>query len=407
MLARRLGLGRGLALALAALTVAVPDMVYAGWILAETVAYPLALAAVVAGVLVLASPSRKGQLAFLALAALATGTRAQFAVLFVVYPVAVDRCSVSPSGACEPLRASRHSHSRCSGAAIGAAFAVGPSRFLGMYRDVLGADVEPALLVERMGSNALVLAYASAWILIPGAILGFGLALARPRSRTERAFAAMAVPFVLALLLEASVFATPQHVQERYAFYALPLLALSFGLYAARGWPLRLAHAGIAAALLCVSALAPLSGYTPGDGKTQSAFLLGLGRLEELMGDSSGAALLAAALAGACLLTAIAASTRPRFGTPVVLALAPSGSPPSPLPARPPSTCATRSEPVRRCCLPTRRGSTTRSTGRSPCSARPAASARRRSSSSSGIPRSTGSPSCPEPFGSTPSRRTR
>lgn len=321
VLARRLGLGRGLALALAALTIAVPDMVYAGWILAETVAYPLALAAVVAGVLALANPSRRGQLGFLALAAVATGTRAQFAVLFLVYPAAVVVLGLTE----RRLRTVAREQAlplAVLGTAIAAAFALGPSRFLGIYRGVLGADVDPVLLVDRVGSNALVLAYASAWILIPGAVLGFGLALARPRTRLERAFAAVAVPFVVALLLEASVFATPQHVQERYLFYALPLLGLSFGLYAARGWPLRLAHAGIAAALLCVSALAPLSGYTQGDGKTHSAFLLAAGRLEELVGDTSGAALLAAALAGASLLTAIAASTRPRVGTPVVLALA-------------------------------------------------------------------------------------
>ena len=35
LLARRLGLGSALALALAALTVAVPDMLYASWVLAD------------------------------------------------------------------------------------------------------------------------------------------------------------------------------------------------------------------------------------------------------------------------------------------------------------------------------------------------------------------------------------
>jgi hypothetical protein len=321
LLARRLELGRGLAFALAAFTVAIPDVVYAGWILAETVAYPVALAAVAAGVLALASPTRRAQLAFLALAALATGTRAQFAVLFLVYPVGVLLLGVAE----RRLRAVAREQALTLGALVaasGVALALGPSRFLGIYRDVLGADVDPNLLADRIGSNALVLAYASAWILIPGALLGLALALARPRSRVERAFASIAVPFVAALLLEASFFATPQYVQERYAFYALPLLALAFGLYAARGWPLRLAHAGLASALLCIATLAPLSGYTPGDGKTQSAFLLAFGRLEELVGDPAGAALLAAGLAGACLLTAIAASTRPRLGTPAVLGVA-------------------------------------------------------------------------------------
>ena len=225
---------------------------------------------------------------------------------------------------------------------------------------MLGADVDAALLVDRVGSNALVLAYASAWILLPGAVLGLALALARPRSRVERAFAALAVPFVAALLLEASVFATPEYVQERYAFYALPVLALGFGLYAGRGWPLRLVHAGLASALLCVAALAPLSGYTAGDGKTQSAFLLAFGRLEELVGDSAGAALLAAGLAGALpadrdrRLGAAARRDARRPGGGIGTLHARRGR------ARPRSTCATRRASAPRCCRPTARGSTTR-----------------------------------------------
>jgi hypothetical protein len=321
LLARRLGVSLGPALALGALAIVVPDMLYAGWVLAETVAYPLSLAAIAAGVAALTTPTRRAQLAFLALAAAATGTRAQFAALFVVYPLAVLILGLAE----RRFRAVAREHALPLAIVVGTAvvaLAAGPSRYLGMYRDALGVDVDAALLVERVGSNALVLGYASAWILIPGAILGFALALARPRTRFERAFAALALPLVAALLLEASLFATPQHVQERYAFYALPLLALAFGLYAARGWPFRLLHAGLAAALLSLTALFPLSGYTPGDGKTHSAFLLAVARLEEIVGDSAGAALLAATLAGLTLLIAIAGSTRPRLGTPVALAIA-------------------------------------------------------------------------------------
>ena len=320
LLARRLGLGRGLALALAAFTVAVPDMVYAGWLLAETVAYPLALLAVTAAAAALAQPTRRNQLVFVALAAAATGTRAQFAVLFVVYPLAVAIQGLAERRVRAVVRDQSLSLVLLL-AALALLLVLGPSRLLGMYGDVFGADVSPLLLAERMGSNALVLAYASAWLLLPGAAIGFGLALTRPRSRLERAFAAFALPLVLALLVQASLFATPDHVQERYAFYALPLVALAFGLYASRGWPLRLVHAAVAASLLCVVSLLPLTPYTPGDGKTHSALLLAQGRLESAVGDAAGAALLAAALSGMLLLVAIAASLRPRAGTAVVLAL--------------------------------------------------------------------------------------
>ena len=321
VLGRRLGFSRGLALALAALAIAVPDMLYAGWILAETVAYPLALAAVTAGVLALASPTRRAQLAFLALAVATTGARTQFAVLLLCFPVAVAVLGLAERRFAAGVREQTLPLAAIAGVAL-VGVAAGPARVLGMYREVLSVDVDPALLVERIGSNLLVLGYASAWILIPGAVLGFALALAAPRTRSERAFAALTLPFVAALVVEASLFATPEHVQERYAFYALPLLGLAFGLYASRGWPLRILHAGLAAALLSVTALFPLSGYTPGDGKTHSAFLLATGRLEELVGDSAGAALLVAAVAGVCLLMAIAASMRPRIGTPVVVAIA-------------------------------------------------------------------------------------
>src|SRR5215207_6913755 len=221
VLGRRLGLGRGLALALAALAVAV----------------------------------------------VTTGTRTQFAVLFVCYPVAVALLGLAE----RRLRAVVREQTLPLGAVAGVAVlavAAGPARVLGMYREVLAVDVDPTLLVERMASNLLVLGYAAAWILIPGALLGFAVALAVPRTRSERAFAALALPFVAALVVEASLFATPEHVQERYAFYALPLLGLAFGLYASRGWPLRILHAGLAAALLSVTALFPLSGYTPGDRKS-------------------------------------------------------------------------------------------------------------------------------------------
>jgi hypothetical protein len=321
LLARRLGVSRAPALALGALAIAVPDMLYAGWVLAETIAYPLSLAAVAAGVVALTTPTWRAQLAFLALAAAATGARTQFAALFVVYPLAIAILGLAE----RRFRAVAKEHVLPLAIVAGTlvvVLAAGPSRYLGMYRDALDVDVDAALLVERVGSNALVLAYASAWILIPGAVLGFALALARPTKPVERAFAALALPSVAALLLEASLFATPQHVQERYAFYALPLLGLAFGVYAARGWPFRLLHAGLAAALLSVTALFPLSGYTPGEGKTHSAFLLAVARLEEVVGDSAGAALLAATVAGLGLLIAIAGSARPRLGTPVALAIA-------------------------------------------------------------------------------------
>src|SRR5437588_820266 len=72
LLARRLRLGQGFALACAALAVALPDLLYASFVLADPIAYPLVLGAVYAGICALEAPSRRSHVAFVALAGLAT-----------------------------------------------------------------------------------------------------------------------------------------------------------------------------------------------------------------------------------------------------------------------------------------------------------------------------------------------
>ena len=79
-LARRIGVGSKAALAVAAGALLIPDALYAGFVLAEPVAYPLALAAVAAGVAALERPRLRTQWLFLACAALATFARLQLAV---------------------------------------------------------------------------------------------------------------------------------------------------------------------------------------------------------------------------------------------------------------------------------------------------------------------------------------
>ena len=81
MLARKVNLGNGLALAVAALTLLVPDLFYVAYILAEPIAYPLVIGAVYAAVCALTRPTRSNQLAFLLLAGLASFARVQFVVL--------------------------------------------------------------------------------------------------------------------------------------------------------------------------------------------------------------------------------------------------------------------------------------------------------------------------------------
>src|SRR5947207_2001193 len=82
---RKLGLGGWLSIAGAALTVASPDLFYTSFILADPLAYLLVLSALYAGVCTLAQPSRRSQLAFVALSGFATFARVQYALLPLVF----------------------------------------------------------------------------------------------------------------------------------------------------------------------------------------------------------------------------------------------------------------------------------------------------------------------------------
>lgn len=321
LLARRLGAGRLLALGVAAFTVAVPDLLFASWVVAEPFAYPLAVAAVLAATSALAEPTRRNGLLFVAFAALAAFARVQFVALPLCFLAAVLVLGLRE----RRLRAVLREQALPLGlfGAVGlAAAAVGVDRVLGLYESGLDGRANPLELLQRTGLNALVLAYASGWILVPGAVLGLVLAVARPRSRAELAFAAFSLPLALALFLEAGLAGAVDDAQERYVFYVLPLLALAFCLYAGRGWPGRLYLALVAAALIAASATVPLAGFAAADGKAHSPLLLAAFRVEEWLGSSGSGSLAFALPAAALCALGFALAFRPRAGAPLVLALA-------------------------------------------------------------------------------------
>ena len=321
LLARRLGVGRSLALGAAAFTVAIPDLLFASWVTAEPFAYPLLLSAVLTGTIALAEPTRRHAVLFLAFVGLTAFARVQFAVLPLCFLAAVLIVGLRERRVRETLR-EQWLVLGAFGIAVLAAAAVGFTRILGLYESALDQRAAPLELLERVGVNLLVLAYASGWILLPGAILAFALALARPRGRSELAFAALALPVVVALLLEAGLVGAVDHAQERYVFYVLPLAAVSFCLYASRGWPFRALHALVAAVLLTASATVPLAGFAAAEGKAHSPLLLAAFRVEEWVGSPGNGSLVLAAAAGALLATVVLASRSPRHATPIALVLA-------------------------------------------------------------------------------------
>ena len=189
---------------------------------------------------------RRSQLLFVALAFLAAFARIQFVVLPAVFVGAVLLVGLRE----QRLRAAVREQLLPLGllaVPIAIALALGPSRVLAFYGGVVDTEVDLGALLGNSARNLFVLVFASGVVLVPGA-LGLGLAVVRPRSRAELAFAALTLLLTASLVGEAGLLGAADLAQERYLFYVLPLVAVGFGLYASRGWPFRLYHALLAAA---------------------------------------------------------------------------------------------------------------------------------------------------------------
>lgn len=325
LLCRRLELGAWLGIAAAALTVASPDLFYTSFVLADPLAYLLVLCAVYAGVSALTRPTRRSQLAFVALAGLSTFARVQYALLPLVFAVAallVERGRVRAV-------VGRYRLSLAIFVAPVLAFlALGPTKVLGYYSGLAKYHVHPGAILHWFGTDGMLLAYAGGWVLVPGALVGLAYALWRPRSREEGAFAALALALAGAIFVEAVLYATngSARFQERYFMVLIPLVLPLFGLYLKRGLPARVPTALVALAFLVVSARVPLSGYTVGDGKQDSPFLFGVFQVEKLLSVGDGS-LAVALIAGALSCLAIGIAFGRRFvGIAIVATLAVSGS---------------------------------------------------------------------------------
>lgn len=302
LLARRLQLGDRLSLACAALAVAAPTLLYSSWVMAEALAYPLALAAVACAVALLDRPTVRLQLAFLSLAGLATLTRVQLAAIPLCYLLAAAVVGVR-GRRMRALLTGQPLSLAVLGVTVALAGAAGLRGHFGYYPSFTYMQAEPLDAVTGMAATSLVLAYSVGWVVVPGALLALVLALTRPRSHAELAFGALTVALVPVLLAQASLYGDPDNVQERYVVYALPLLVLSFGLYVRRGWPLLRAHALLAALLAGAAALVPLAGYAAAQGSAQSLLLSAHQGAALALGDVSLASLVFAL--GASVLSAL------------------------------------------------------------------------------------------------------
>jgi hypothetical protein len=312
LLARRLDVPSWLALGAAVFALVIPDGMYAGWLLSDAVAYPFVLFAVYFGVRWLSEPTRTTRAAFVAFAVLSVFARIQY----VVVPVAVLLAAAVLQRS--RLRSLLRWRYAVAALAFAAVLALGWDRILGPYAHP-PAGLHPLGLVHWLARDAFLLAYASPWLLVPGALV----ALARPRTKTETAFSLLFGFLAFGLLLEAAEIAAidSSRFEERYLFSLLPLLAVAFGLYVRRGLPHRLAVALVSFALLVLSAKIPLAGFAAAHNRDDSPLLYAVIKLTDVLDSASSASLVFAAVAAVLSLLAVALPFRPRVGPAVALGL--------------------------------------------------------------------------------------
>ena len=295
-IARRLRL-RPLATALAVLvTVLSPGFLYVGYTTADALGYTLGLTAIAAGLEALARPRLAAQAGFLAAAAVAAGTRVQYAV---VVPAVVAAGLILGPGSVRQ-RVSRLAVVNGVVALGLVAVVLSGGGLLGRYGDVASFRVTGAA-TGWAARSLFLLALAAGATLVPGAVAWLGSA--RRTTLERRAFARLLVALLLLLVLAASVISVEtgsERFFERYLLVGLPLLALAFCCWLEDGRPGRRLAVATALGLVVVLTRVPLSTFSAGQGAVDSPLLLAVRRLETVLG-VGGASLAVAAVASVAL----------------------------------------------------------------------------------------------------------
>ncbi len=249
-LTARVVVGRRWSLVAAALAVAVPAMFYTSVIMTESAFYPLFALAVYIAVTALVTGSWWRQIAIVPLTALAYETRQQGIAVIAGYVLALALFALLEVHAAEAgrrLRAladlSRRYWPSLLALGVGVAGVVGLqaargkplSTLLGAYsvlvNPALGNEFRPRVIMAVFVQH---LAEASLWLgFIPAIafLVLLGFAVQRAGTRELRAFAAVAVGFIVVMTLivaSFAVFTNIGRIQERNLFYIgfMPLIAL-------------------------------------------------------------------------------------------------------------------------------------------------------------------------------------
>jgi hypothetical protein len=308
---------------LAALAAAVaPGLLYHSYLMTDAAGYPACLLALAVMTRALGRPSRGWEAAVVGVSLLAVLTRTQFVVLPLAYLVAAGLAG-RPTG--EGVRASYRRHRLSCGTlvAVGALAALTGGALFGQYAAAKDLEYPLGELARWTALSAGMLPFSVGWLVAPGAILGLGLLLARPRTRAEAAFAALVVSLAPLVVLEAALIATgdAHRVMERYLVCLVPLAFVAALAYVERGAPRRFLHAGLALALGLVALTYPLATEAEARFSFDSPTLSAFGELARHTTDGDAAA----AFAGAALLGSLSVAVlavRGRAGVGLALAAA-------------------------------------------------------------------------------------
>jgi hypothetical protein len=322
LLARRLALPAWQALVAAGLSLALPDLLYSTYLTADAIALTLAVAAVYAAVVALESPTARTQLAFLGAALLAMLTRTQYVGLFGAFAIA----ALVIAGGRPVAAVRRYGVAAGAGAlAVVVVAAAGPSRMLGYYHTAIDTHADPGSVAHWIAVDAMLLCYASGFVVVPAALIGLVGGIGRPRSLAERAFAVVAGGLAILLLLETGIFTSKgaDRFQERYLMALLPLVMLLYFVGARRleSRRARLGVVGVALALLLLAAREPLSPYFAGLGTQDSPLLQASSQLIDKTSVASGSLVISLIAATLAVLAALAVFRR-EIGVPLIAAAA-------------------------------------------------------------------------------------
>jgi hypothetical protein len=292
--ARRLS-SPGWSLLAAALTLAVPGLLYSGLVMSETVFYPAVVLAAWATAAALEEPTRRRQALLVGAVLLATATRLQALVLPLVVLGAAGLHAVVMRDVRRPLRLWP---AFAAFLVLGAAWlawrslaAGSPAAALGSYSSAVdvGYGVGDVLRFTEYHAAALLL-LAGLFPACAVALLAVQGLAGRERSPGVAAYVATAVSLSFWLVLQAGAF-TSVYVRgfsDRYLLPLAPVLFVGFAAWLARGAPRpRVATAAVVLGAFALLAVLPLSELVVQEAAWQSLTVIPLIWLRERWGEGT------------------------------------------------------------------------------------------------------------------------